>query len=128
MTAAKTNGYDAEKAKGFIARIEEIEAEKESARGVYMSKCRELKSDQDDVFEEANDAGIPTKILKRVVNTRKLERKVDAIREKLDQDDQDAFDNLRHALGDLDETPLGNAAKRAAGMPGADNPGTASVN
>ncbi len=110
MTARTTNGFDAQKTQSFVDRIEALDRQKESERGAFMATCREIEDDKNEILEEAKGAGIPTKALKRVLKTRALERKVEAIRDALEDDEQDTFDLIRQALGDLQDTPLGQAA------------------
>lgn len=131
-TARTSNGFDPEKTQSFVDRIEELDRLKASKHAAYMAECAEINEDKNDVFEEAKSAGLPVKVLKRVVKVRDLERKVEAERDKLDGEDQDNFDLIRHALGDLADTPLGEAAtpqkpKRGGGLPGAEAPGTHST-
>jgi len=106
----KSNGYDAKVVKGFVSRIEELNAEKQREHMAYMGKCKELNEDIGEILDEAKGKGIPRKALRLVVKTRKLQAKVEAIREDLEGDQQDDYDLLRHCLGDLADTELGEAA------------------
>jgi uncharacterized protein (UPF0335 family) len=115
-SAQTSNGFDTEKTKSFVNRVEEIEREIDSERGSFMAKCKALRDDINDVLEEAKEAGLPRKALRKVLQSRKLERKVEAIREDLESEDQDSFDLIRLALGDLGDLPLGQTVldKKAA--------------
>lgn len=108
MTLAK-NSMEG-KAEGFLKRIENLNADAESAKATYMAECKERREDIKQVYTEAKDAGVPTKALKGLVKRRQLMRKADAITDGLDIDEQSAYSQLVEALGEL-----GMAAARAAG-------------
>lgn len=110
-----TNGYNAERVKECVERIENLERDRLSAHGSYMEEAKRIAEDKTAVYEEAKTAwNIPKKALKAVVKARATERKLEAIRGDLDGDIQDSFDAIRLALGDLNDTPLGAAAQEQA--------------
>lgn len=112
MAAAQHgNGYDPERTRQCVDRIEALDRKKEAAHMAYMAECAVFAEDKKAVYDEAKDAwGIPKRALKAVIKVRATERKLEAMRDDLEADDQDSFDQIRHALGDLAETPLGAAA------------------
>lgn len=106
-----SNGFDPQKVQGFVARIESLHADIASIMGKAMSDCKSVHEDIKIVYDEAKDeAGIPKKALKSVIKARDLERKADEVREDLEPDTQETYDQIRFALGDLADTPLGQAA------------------
>jgi uncharacterized protein (UPF0335 family) len=105
-----SNGYDPQTVKGLISRIEECEAEILREHMTYMGKVKELREDIGEILEEGKSKGIPRKALKLVIKTRKKQAELEAIREDLEGDEQDSYDLLRHALGDLADTELGQQA------------------
>lgn len=107
---ATTNGYDPEKTQSYVSRIENLHADLDSERGKYMAACRPVHDDIKEVYAEAKEEGFSARALKAVVKSRLLEKKAAAQRDDLDGEEVDNFDNIRLALGDLDGTPLGNAA------------------
>lgn len=109
--AAIGNGkFDPTKTKEFVSRIESLHGDLLSERGSYMQTCKGIRDDIAIVLDEAKEAGIPKKELRKVIKARELERKANEIRDDLESDEQDNFDLIRQALGDLDGTPLGQAA------------------
>jgi uncharacterized protein (UPF0335 family) len=113
-----SNGYPKGKVKDYVSRWENVQEDIQTAHMAYMTKVGRLKEDQADILEEAKSNGIPRRALKKVLKTRELQRKVEAIREDLEGDEVDQYDLLRHALGDLDddtvkEAALARAKKRA---------------
>jgi hypothetical protein len=68
---------------------------------------------------EAEKAGIPKREFRAVMRTRQLENKLEAIRDGLQADEQETFDQIRNALGDLADLPLGQAALAKAERAGA---------
>ena len=108
---AKSNGYDPDKVNNAVARIETLKADIASIMGNALNECRSIHQDIKAVYQEAKDAhGIPKKALRSVIKAREFERKAEQVREDLEGDDQNDFDLIRHALGDLADTPLGKAA------------------
>jgi len=105
-----SNGFDPEVVKNAVDRVENIEAEMLKEKMAWMSKCKAHKSDINLVLDEAKEKGVPKKELKSVLKARELEAKAQAARDNLEPDEQDTHDQIRFALGDLDQTPLGDAA------------------
>lgn len=62
------------------------------------------------------ESGIPSKELATLIRKAKLERRLENIDEKLDDDQKETFAGLVEALGSFADSPLGQAAlKRAEG-------------
>lgn len=109
-----------EKVQELVDRIENMYDEMESAKGKYMAESKSRREDIKTIYDEGKESGIPKKALKAVITARQLERKARAARDDLaDLDLQDKFDLIRHRLGDLADTPLGEAATTAATTNGA---------
>lgn len=104
------NGFDPAVLNSIVDRIEGVFEDLLSERGTYMLKCRRLREDIANLYEEAKARGIPQKPLKKAVKARDLVRKMEALRQELDMVDQESYDQIRHALGDLADLPLGEAA------------------
>ena len=106
-----TNGYDSDAVKGYVEKIEGYLDDIESERGSFMARCKTIRTNIAHVVQEARDqAGIPKREFKAVIKARELERKADRIREDLEADAQETFDQIRVALGDFSDLPLGQAA------------------
>lgn len=126
--AAVGNGYDGEKLRSYISKIEGYFADMESEKGSYMRRCKSIRESIDVVFEEAKALGIPKKVLKAHVELRKLEGKKEAIVAKLDGDDAETFEVMADALGDFATLPLGMAAIRRTEADPADAAALESLN
>lgn len=101
----------ADNGKAYVTRIETIEAEIERETKEFKDTVlAPLKSDVKSIYDEVEGAGLTKKSIKAVVSARKKRRQADLLRERLDIADRDTFDNIRLALGDLAELPLGKAA------------------
>lgn len=98
----------------FVDRIENLLRQLDSMKGAYMAECKGVREDIREVYSEAEDQGLPKNALRAVVKTRELERRADECRGSLEGEDQNAYDKIRHSLGDLAELPLGQAALAAA--------------
>ena len=79
-----------------------------------------------DVLDRAKEAGIPKKVIKDTTKIRELNARISRIQSDGEAEDNETLEQFRFALGDLAETPLGQAATaaKAKGMPGADAPAT----
>jgi uncharacterized protein (UPF0335 family) len=117
MAAARQNGYDPKKVKDYVTRHEALDADILKEHMAYMSRVGEIKEDQNEILETAKADGIPRKAIKAVLKVRKKERELENIRDDLEGDEQDDFDLLRHALGDLpDEIAKAAQARRQSGQ------------
>lgn len=112
MAAAQHgNGPNPERTKECVERIEALDRERERLHMEYMAECARLARDKGDIYTEAKAAwGLSTRVLKRVVKVRGAERKLEEMRSSLEAEEQETFDQIRFALGDLADTPLGRAA------------------
>lgn len=107
----KTNGFDA-KVNALVGRIETLQRTIEIERAACAERCNATRDDIKEIYVEAKEAGIPPKELKQAIKARDLNRKIEALRDK--SKDKDTYDQIRFALGDLADTPLGEAATKAA--------------
>jgi hypothetical protein len=115
MADKATNGFDPKTAKQFLGDINRLEAEMESKKGEYMAWCKRQRELINGIYDRAKDSGIPKRPLKAYVKRAVLLKRADAIVDVLEEDDQDLFEQLEEALGDYKDTPLGQAAMKAAG-------------
>lgn len=120
QTKPATNGFDPDVLNSIVGRIEQVFVELDSLRGTYMQDCKSFREDIANLYDEAKARGVPPKSLKKAVKARELNRKIEALREDLDLVDRETYDQIRHALGDLADTPLGDAALNKAARPIAD--------
>lgn len=113
------NGFDPNVVKGYVDRVERLLDDIESERGSFMAKCKSIREDIALVVQEAKDQhGVPKKEFKAVIKARELEAKAERIRDDLEAESQETFDQIRHALGDLADLPLGAAVlDRASDRP-----------
>lgn len=87
-------GIAGDRLKAFIERIERLEEEK-----------RVLAEDIKEVYAEAKGTGFDTKIMRQLIKERR--RDADDLEEE-----QTLLEVYRRALGQLSDTPLGEAALR----------------
>ena len=89
--------FSANRLKAFIARIERLEEEKAN-----------IATDIREVYAEAKSTGFDTKIMRQVIRLRKMDNQA-----RIEQ--QELLDLYLSVLGDLKDTPLGNAALASIG-------------
>ena len=100
----------------YVERAERLHDQILKERAECMVACKALRADINEVLQEAEGAGIARRSLKAVLKARALEAKADAVREDLEPEFRDSYDNIRVALGDFADTPLGQAALASASM------------
>ncbi len=92
-------GTAAQQLRGFIERIERLEEEKRSV-------ADDIKS----VYAEAKARGYDSKVMRRVVADRRMDRR--------EREEMEALVDLyRHALGMDGDTPLGEASRKRLSAP-----------
>lgn len=112
-----SNGFDAEVLKRFVGEIERHNAQILSYKGEHAQRIGSVKEMISDVYDRAKDAGIGKKQLKAVIRERDLTKKIEAIREDMEEEEAETFDQIKHALGMLSDLPLGETAlKRSAAV------------
>jgi uncharacterized protein (UPF0335 family) len=92
MSKIGHNGVDASHLRAFLERIERLEEEKQA-----------IADDIKQVYSEAKGSGYDTKIMRKVISIRKMDRDKRAEEEAM-------LELYLSALGDLKTTPLGRAA------------------
>lgn len=109
------NGFDPDKMKKYFSEIDKIQAEMLSMQGEHMARMKAKRAQISDIVDEAKDRdSIPKGAMRSVIKVRMIEARADKVRNDLDDDEQGMHDQIRQALGDFDDTPLGQAAHEAA--------------
>lgn len=104
------NRANPEEMASFIDKYEQLEQECLREKMAYMERCRRIRQQQKELLDDGKTQGLPKNVVKAVVKARELERKVEALMEELEDDAQQVFKDIREALGDYAELPLGQAA------------------
>lgn len=110
--AAAAASGDGDTRESYVKRILEINAQKMSITMKAKADCKPLVADIKELKNEAKADGFDPKEIMAAVSHIELERKQDSLREDLDN--LDSYDNLLLSLGVLADTPLGEAAAKAA--------------
>jgi hypothetical protein len=106
------NGFDPKVTQGFVDELKGFVADLLSERGTYMQRCRAIREDMGTVYDRAKTAGIPTRVLKLIMKEFAAVDKLLAEREKLEEDTRETYEAVRASLGQLADTPLGQAAAK----------------
>lgn len=114
-SSENSNRPESEDVKAAVSNIEAHLSELLSMKGAYMRQCKSVREQIADVYDRASDQGISKKLLKRIIKTRDLERKIDDQGADLEPDERSEMEMLYDLLGDYALTPLGAAAVAAAG-------------
>lgn len=106
------NGYDPEKAQQVIGACKELYGEIAELKADNAAKCKDKHSEIKDIIDDAKKSyGIPKGAVQTVLKIHNLEDRARRARDDQPPEKQDAIDQLRHALGDLADTPLGQSAQ-----------------
>ncbi|PZR88380.1 MAG: hypothetical protein DI537_23875 [Stutzerimonas stutzeri] len=110
-----SNGF--ESAERWVKEIERHHETLATYQGEYMARCRPVRESIAGCYDAAKEAGIPRKELKAVIKERRFLKQIEANRAKLEEDEQETLDQIKHALGMLSDLPLGETAlKRSAAV------------
>lgn len=99
--ALRGNGFDPEKTRSFVERIEELQAEIDDIMAKAKDEAAPLREDIGEVKKEAHESGLPRKELNAAISKRRLLKKAEAIRANLSEEQQDNLDKIEQALGTL---------------------------
>lgn len=103
--------FDVSKVPSFVERVETVQDEIDDIMEAAREECAPLREDIEEIKKEAHEEfSIPRRELNAKISERRARRKADAIRDRLSPEQQDNFDQMSKALGELAETPLGKAA------------------
>lgn len=106
------NGFKGDELKGYLSEIAGADDELLSMKSAYMLQCKGPRRKIRDVMVAAKSAGMNMVALRTLVADdrarRRQERRIDA----LEADDKADYDAMQEALGELADTPLGQAALR----------------
>lgn len=87
-----------------------IEDDKNSLRQGHRTKIGKLTEQQADVIARVKDGGHNVRAFKELLNEEKDRRRVENRKAKLEDEEVDALDAMRDALGAFADSPLGRAA------------------
>jgi hypothetical protein len=118
---AGRNGFDPADVERRVSAYESVQDIIDAAMLRARESCQPHRDDLKQIKKDAADEGhIPKKVFAAKLRERRLKRQADAIRQKLDMTDQETFDQLSSALGELRDLPLGEAALGAFKQPQTD--------
>lgn len=104
------NGYDGQKLKLYLDRIENIQDDIDGEMAEARERCAPKRQDMKDVKDEACEkCGVTKKVLSAEIRRRRLMKQALLVPSKLDEDQQESLEQVCHALGGLKDTPLGQA-------------------
>lgn len=109
-SARKGSNFDPEKAMAFVDRIETLKHEQQVFKEDAAASCAAVKLDIDEVYAEAETAGISPAYLKTALKRRKLKADAEALDEKFAGTKKDEYHALLLALGELGEAAIKKAA------------------
>ena len=107
-TKPGNNGYDPEKVKQVVGACEGLLSDIAKVKSENALKCKDLKAEIKDIIDDAKTRhGIPKGAIRQVLKIHEYEDKARRARDDQEEEVQNSIDMVRHALGDLADTPLG---------------------
>jgi glutamyl-tRNA reductase len=97
--AGMSNGIDPKKLQARLKNIEEINAKVASKTGEHMAWCKKQRAIITEEIGAAADEGTPKVVLKGLIELRKKLASAQDIRENLEPDMKDLFDQACVAVG-----------------------------
>lgn len=113
-----------QEAASFVDKFEELEDQIGTLRSDFMNKCKAVREQQKELLDDAKSQGIAKKVVKIIAEARRLEQKAKAKLDDLEDDDRALAVDIRKALGDYADLPLGAAAVEREGS---QDPTTAAI-
>jgi hypothetical protein len=108
--ANPTNEISAAQVEPFMRKIESFLRDLESERGSYMRRCQGLRSAIEETLDDAKTAGLPKAVMKAAIKTLELQRRINKLRAKLEEDAALEHDMIIAAVEGMEDLPLGIAA------------------
>lgn len=99
-----------EPATRWVDEIERHLSTLETYKGEYLNRCKSVRELISDCYDAAKEAGIPRVELRGVIKERALLRQIENIREDMEPEQAETFDQIKFALGMLADLPLGEVA------------------
>jgi hypothetical protein len=100
-------------AAGFLARVEQINAEIRQVRRKATDDAGHLLTERTLVYQEARDAGVAITPLKAIVKQRELERRIAELEAEMDADEREQYRELAEQFGGSFGTWLNERAELA---------------
>jgi hypothetical protein len=110
MVDVRPNEITSQQVDPYVRRIDSYLRDLESEKGRYMNIAKGIRAQMRDVVKDAADAGIPRTAFKEAIETLKLHRKINKIRDELEEDMVEFHDQIITAIEGLEGLPLGDAA------------------
>jgi hypothetical protein len=93
-----TNGVDPDLAFAAVVEVERCDGELLSEKGAYMARCRAIRDRRKAVIEEYRDRGLTPRDLRDALKMRKLQAKLDAVRQERSTEDAVQLDMFVDAV------------------------------
>ena len=104
------NRASADEASSFVDEYEQFDEQVKSIMAKAMAEAKKVREEQKSLLEDAKGQGIPKKVIKTIADARRYEKKAKAKMEGLEDDDRTYAVDIRKALGDYADLPLGRVA------------------
>jgi len=111
---ADSNGGPLGGLKGYLEEISRCDDSLDTLRANFMNDCKPIQSEIAEIKASAKEAGLNMRSFNAILRKHRADRRHDKHLGKLDLADLSDYKSMEEALGDFIDTPLGQAAQRAA--------------
>jgi hypothetical protein len=108
------NSLDKAQIRKIFKDIDEADAELESLKSAYMTRCKRPRKKIRDARKRAKGLDLDMAAFAVAIKDRRAEHRIEARRRGLEPGEAQALDAIMAALGDYASTDLGKAALRQA--------------
>ena len=115
------NGGPLNGLKGYIEEIDRCDDRLDTARAEYMNECKPIRGEIAEIRASAKESGLNMVAFRAVLKKHRADRRHDKQLGALDIADLADYKSMEERLGQLADTPLGQAALDRAGA-GEDKP------
>ena len=107
---ADGNGGPLAGLQGYLDEIDRQDDEIESLRGDFIEQCVGPRAQIKEIMVSAEEAGVNMKAFRELLKKHRADRRHEQRVAGLERDDRAALDDMKQALGEFADTPLGAAA------------------
>jgi uncharacterized protein (UPF0335 family) len=111
---ADGNGGPLAGLKGYLDEISRCDDRLDGLKSEYMNDCKPIRGEIKEIMLSAKEAGLNMEAFRAILRKHRADRRHDKHLQALDLADLSDYKSMEEALGDFIDTPLGQAAKRAA--------------
>jgi len=109
-----SNNVKGKQLAGYLKEIDKADDDLVALKVEHMRACKGPRGRIRNVMKEARESGANMEALRTLIAAHRADRKIDQRIAELEADDRAEYESLQEALGAFADSPLGQAALKAA--------------